>query len=120
MASIPLADVIEKLRDEIGLAMKQAEEKKVRFGLKEIEVELQASVETEAKGGGKFDIGFKVLEISAEGKRNWKKGHVIRLKLDPKEVVISESGQEARKDIELSYTAKAEPTTTSADDDFIE
>jgi hypothetical protein len=77
MKKLPLAAVIGDLRKELEQAIEQAAEQKLRFETGVIEVEL--SVEVEAKAGG--GIRFWVVSLGASVDRS--STHTIRIPLKP-------------------------------------
>ncbi|WP_339132843.1 MAG: trypco2 family protein [Candidatus Electrothrix sp. GW3-4] len=50
---VELAEVIEGLRSELEKAQAQGEGKQIRFGVKDIELELNLTIAKKVKGGGK-------------------------------------------------------------------
>ena len=85
-ALIPLADAIRALRTELIEAVKEGEEKDLRFELGPVEMEFNAIVSREGSGGGK--IGFKLFgqgaEVNLGGKVSDQQVQRLKLVLTPR------------------------------------
>jgi Trypsin-co-occurring domain 2 len=85
---VPLAEMIETLRQELTAAIKAGADKDLHFELGEIELELQVAVSrrTGLQGG----IKISVLSFGADRGKEHASTHTLRLKLQPAgEVLIS-------------------------------
>lgn len=80
--AIELSDVIEELRTELLVAMKEGDGKELRFGVDSVEVELQVAVTKETEGEAKAK--FWVLEVGGKGKLADARTQTVRLTLTPK------------------------------------
>jgi hypothetical protein len=78
---IPLAQAIRALRREILAAIREGEDKDLRFGLGPIELELQLAISREA--GGEAGIAFWVVTIGGKGSRTSATTHTVKLVLMP-------------------------------------
>jgi len=89
---VPLAELIQTLRQELEQAMGEGVGKDLRFELVDIDLELTVTVarRTAKKGG----IAIKVITLGAERGAELGSTHTIRLKLHPNEdILIANSGQ---------------------------
>lgn len=89
-SAIPLADAIRQLREELRLAVEAGEGQDLRFGIEELQLEMQVLVTkgASAKAGGKGGLRFWVLDAEASGEAAGKyessRLQKITLKLKPK------------------------------------
>jgi hypothetical protein len=85
---IPLTDVVQALRAEIGKAVQAGAQEQVKFALDSVDLEFSVAVTREGGANGK--ISFNVLgfgaEIGGEGKYSRERTQKITLKLTPKQV----------------------------------
>ncbi len=83
--TIPLADAIAALRQQLSEAVKAGEQETVRFELGPVEMELNLVVEREGKAGGA--VQFKLLgwgvDGSGEGKLSQQRTQRVKLTLKP-------------------------------------
>jgi hypothetical protein len=90
MATIPIANAIQSLRQEIVAAMQQAQDEDMKFELGDIELEFQVQItqqkgdEINAKGG--FSFGLVSAEASGKESEQRSKAstHRVKLTLKPK------------------------------------
>jgi Trypsin-co-occurring domain 2 len=90
MATIPIANAIQSLRQEIIAAMQQAQDEDMKFELGDIELEFQVQItqqkgdEINAKGG--FSFGLVSAEASGKESEQRSKAstHRVKLTLKPK------------------------------------
>jgi hypothetical protein len=83
---IGLREVVDQLREELGLMMDTASGEALRFAVESIDIELQVGVTKEAKAGAKasfvvFGIG---AELGGEGKVATERTQTIKLTLKPR------------------------------------
>lgn len=94
-AAVELADVIDGLRNELEVAQEKGEGRNLRFGVKDIELELELTVAKEAKATGKATAGVDLEkgvikyivgkvkgDISLEGSGTYKKVSTQKVKLN--------------------------------------
>ncbi len=85
-STIALAEVIQRLRDELQAATKLGEGQALRFDVKALILELQVVVtkSAEAKAGAKGGIKFWVLnaESSAEAQGKYEKSQLQKITLE--------------------------------------
>ncbi len=82
---IGIADAIDDLRNQIVEARERGKETRgVKFGLREVEVELQLVAEQTDGAGGKASVFFGVFggEASYDAEFSTSQVHTIRFKLD--------------------------------------
>ena len=82
MADIELAQVLKSLRKELQQAQRDGKGESLRFGISELEVELQVSVAEQVGGSG--GVKFWVVNASGNASSTDRSVQKIRLKLDPK------------------------------------
>jgi hypothetical protein len=87
-ADVPLADAIRALRRELLAAVREGEDKEVRFALGPIELEFQVEVAQEA--GVEGGVKFWVISAGGTGSRRSEITHAVRL--TPSPVLASEVG----------------------------
>jgi hypothetical protein len=90
---IPLAEMVQKLRQELVLAQVQAKDEKIHFELEKVELELQVVVSSTGKGHA--GVEFWVVNASGEYEKKGETTHTIKLTLNARE---NQSG----KKVELS------------------
>jgi hypothetical protein len=88
MSSIPLADVIKELREELAGAIEAGKEHEIRFKPGPIEIELAMQVEKEASGKG--GVRFWVVELGGDIKAGQVQSHKIKLSLQ----LVDSAGRE--------------------------
>ena len=91
-ARIPLVEAIRSLRRELATAVKESEGEDLRFRLRDVELELQMGVTTEA--GGEGGIQSWVVSLGAKGSTARVATHTVKLSLeaigsDGSEVLVS-------------------------------
>ncbi|MCI5137495.1 MAG: hypothetical protein D3922_03565 [Candidatus Electrothrix sp. AR1] len=93
-SAVELAEVIEGLRSELEKAQEMGEGKAIRFGVNEIEVELELTIAKKLKAGGgvkgkadssaglvKYFVGKLSGEISLQGEAEYQKVSTQKIKL---------------------------------------
>ena len=95
MTTIPIAQAIKAIRQEIITAVKQGADEAVKFDLGDIELEFQVEI-SEVKGGeagasAGFNVGVVAVELSGKGEMQRSKAttHTVKLTLKP---VTSQGG----------------------------
>ena len=93
MDGIPLSDAISDLRKQLTLAL-ESQEGDIRFGVNEIELNLDISVNN--SGGGKAGVHLWFIQASGQGEHSRSMTHHLRLSLRPvradgSEVLLSDS-----------------------------
>ncbi|MBR7838695.1 hypothetical protein KDL01_35835 [Actinospica durhamensis] len=81
MSGIELASLVQQLREELALALVQAEGERIRFELGPVELSLTVTVGREAKPGSK--IRFWVVEAGAEATFSREAVQEIKMVLTP-------------------------------------
>jgi len=89
MSSITIAEAVEQLRDDLLQAMAQGNDRKVQFGLEEVELELGLTATREAEAGAK--VKWLVVDFGGKGKAGSEDTHKLTLKLIP--ITKNESGK---------------------------
>lgn len=79
--NIPLFEMLQTLRAELGASMNVAKDERVRFHVEEVELELRVCVSKE--GGRNGQVKFWVLEGGAKASHSQQDTHVFKLKLKP-------------------------------------
>lgn len=79
--NIPLSEMIQTLRSELKVAMKEGGGDELKFEVGEVELELQVRIQNDKEGKG--GIKFWVLTAGAGGKKSDETVHTFRLKLKP-------------------------------------
>jgi hypothetical protein len=77
---IPLAEMIQNLRQELICAQVQAEDQRIRFELEKVELELKVVVARTGKGQG--GIKFWVVSAGGEYEKKSETSHTIKLTLN--------------------------------------
>ncbi|MFZ9740020.1 MAG: trypco2 family protein [Prochlorotrichaceae cyanobacterium] len=96
MTTIPIAQAIKAIRQEITTAVKQGADEAVKFDLGDIELEFQVEISQghSGSGGGSagFNVGVVAVELSGEGgvERSKTTTHTVKLTLKP---VTSQGGK---------------------------
>lgn len=80
--ALELADVIKALRQELIKAQDEGTDKKIRFNVNNVEVELETVIEKAVDGEG--GVKFWVLDINAKRKYATATKQKIKLNLKPK------------------------------------
>lgn len=78
---IPLAEMIETLRQELELAQIRGVARPVAFGVEKVELELKMAISRKAKGEG--GIKFWVLSAGASAEGGRESVHTFKLTLSP-------------------------------------
>ena len=78
---IPLAEMIETLRQELELAQIHGVARPVAFGVEKVELELKIAISRKAKGEG--GIKFWVLSAGATAEGGRESVHTFKLTLSP-------------------------------------
>lgn len=102
MAEIGLRPLVERLRDELAAASRDAERSDLRFTIDKVTVEIGFEVAVDLQAGGK--IKFLVFEAGGEAARNTANSHKITLDMTPHRVT-----PEGRQDIDISDGEFSEP-----------
>jgi|JI61114C2RNA_FD_contig_21_16619601_length_441_multi_2_in_0_out_0_1 hypothetical protein len=79
--AIPLAEMIQNLRDELAVTRTAGSTDPIRFQVEEVELEVAVGITREGNAGGK--VSFWVVELNAGGKATSTNTHRIKLKLKP-------------------------------------
>lgn len=95
MDQIPLADMLIKLREELDKAQCEGNDKRQRFRVESIDLELQVTVSKSTEAGA----GIKFWVVNADGKGKLEEGSVqkLRLKLNP--FTVDNEGKERPMDV---------------------
>ncbi|MCI5162472.1 MAG: hypothetical protein D3917_10755 [Candidatus Electrothrix sp. AX5] len=93
-SAVELAEVIEGLRNELEKAQESGEGKAIRFGVNDIEIELELTIAKKLKAGGgvkgkadssaglvKYFVGKLSGEISLQGEAEYQKVSTQKVKL---------------------------------------
>ncbi|MDJ0902657.1 MAG: hypothetical protein QNJ55_28015 [Xenococcus sp. MO_188.B8] len=80
-ASVPIAQAIQCLRQELSQAIASGENEDLRFKLGTVELELQ--IEVSSEGSGQAGVQFGVVSLGAEGTHTRGTTHTIKLSLEP-------------------------------------
>ena len=103
MAELPsVADVIKELRAELAEATAEGDGQNIRFEMGEIQVELEALVTTEGKGG----LNLKVLGVGFEGGGGASSASTLKLTLNLKPKRVTSGG--GTQDLTASRTFEVE------------
>ena len=96
---LPLAEVVQALRGEIGRAVDAAGNEQIRFGVGPIEVEFQVVAKRE--GGPQGTIKFGVLGVGVEvgGSAKFASERTQKVKLSLKPVRVTSDGSEEEIEI---------------------
>jgi hypothetical protein len=78
---IALADAVRNLREQLQEAMEEGADKKLRFEIKDLELELKCGVTREADADA--GVKFWILDAGVKGKIEDEKTQTIKLKLSP-------------------------------------
>ncbi|HAJ80067.1 MAG TPA: hypothetical protein DCO75_09880 [Fibrobacteres bacterium] len=78
---IALADAVRNLREQLQEAMEEGADKKLRFEIKDLELELKCGVTRKADADA--GVSFWVLDLGAKGSLADSKTQTIKLKLSP-------------------------------------
>lgn len=78
---IPLADMIESLRNELESAQRKGAGRAVAFGVEKVDLELKVVVSRKLKGGG--GIKFWVVSAEGSGEHSSEVTHSIKMTLSP-------------------------------------
>ncbi len=95
VSEIPLKEVIQELRVQLAEAIEAGDGEDLRFGIEDLELELQVVVTKGGAGNLEVEGGLKFMVLNALGKGevsgSYEKSHLqkLRLKLRPR----SESGR---------------------------
>lgn len=84
-SEIGLAEMIESLRRELQLSLKEGKNQAVAFDVEKVELELKVFVSRKATGEG--GIAFWVLKAGAKGETVRDQTHTFKLTLAPVDVV---------------------------------
>jgi hypothetical protein len=95
---IPLAEMIETLRQELERAQIRGVNRPVAFGVEKVELELKMAVSRKASGEG--GIKFWVLSAAAAAEAGRESVHTFKLTLSPLDV-------ETRKRLEVASVSDA-------------
>ncbi len=79
-ARIPLVEAIRSLRQQLAMAVKEGEGEELRFRLRDIVLELQMGVTTEA--GAEGGVQFWVVSLGAKGSTARMATHTVKLSLE--------------------------------------
>lgn len=82
---IGLAEMIESLRRELQISLKEGKDQAVAFDVDKVELELKVLVSRKAKGEG--GIAFWVLKAGASGEAGRDMSHTFKLTLAPVDAV---------------------------------
>lgn len=85
---VPLADMIEMLREELQSSIERGAGKQISFDIEKVELELKVAVTNKVKG--QAGIAFWVLTAGGGGERSSNSGHTFKLTLLP---VLADSKQ---------------------------
>jgi hypothetical protein len=83
-SEIGLAEMIESLRRELQISLKEGKDQAVAFDVDKVELELKVLVSRKAKGEG--GIAFWVLKAGASGEAGRDLSHTFKLTLAPVDV----------------------------------
>lgn len=79
--TLELAAVIKALRQELINAQQEGDDKKIRFNVNNVEVELETVVEVAGDGKGGFKIRFGVVDANLEAGGHYKNATKQKIKL---------------------------------------
>jgi|CXWL01.1.fsa_nt_gi L-lactate utilization protein LutB len=82
-SKIPMADMIQKLRQELVRAQAQATDEKILFGLEKVELELK--VVTTTSGKGHTGVEFWVVNAGGDYEKKGETSHTIKLTLSARD-----------------------------------
>lgn len=102
-ATVGLPQVIEALRKDLNQAIEQGKGQVVQFDVNEIEVELRVALEESRKGDG--SLGFAVFKVGGSFDDKTIKGHTIKLKLKPSQLVAESDGSTNATKVSISGKA---------------
>jgi hypothetical protein len=88
--TIPLAEMVESLRNELAKSRERARGEPLQFSVERIELELNVEVSRDMKGDGK--IVFGVFSVGASASKSSSSTHTFRLTLIP----VSSDGADTR------------------------
>ena len=89
MATIPIANAIQAIRQEIMKAVTQGANEALKFDLGAIELEFEVEISEGQRGGGGGKVGLNIGVVSAEvsgeksGERSKSTTHRVELTLNP-------------------------------------
>ena len=103
MAELPsVADVLKQLRAELVEATQEGEGQDIRFTMGDIQIELEAVVESGGKGG----LNLKVLGVGFEGGAEASSASTVKLTLNLAPTMRDEDG--TRSDLRASRPLETE------------
>jgi hypothetical protein len=82
---VGLAEAVQVLREELTVAMENAEGESLRFELGPVEMEFAVTVRKE--GGGSAGVQLGVVSIGAKGGVSSDSAHRVKLVLTPKDLL---------------------------------
>jgi len=80
---IPLAEMIQTLRQELVRAQEQAKDERIRFELEKVELELKVVVSRAGKVSG--GVEFWVISAGGDYEKKGESSHTIKLTLNTKD-----------------------------------
>lgn len=84
MTRISLTDALTELRQQLTQAMQVGQDEKIRFEIKNIELELALEVSSNVKGEAKAN--WWVLEFGTEAESGRQKTHSVKLIIEPSDL----------------------------------
>ncbi|MCC8247088.1 trypco2 family protein [Saccharothrix luteola] len=99
---VGIAEAIDGLREELGLAQDAGADHQFRFEVTEVEVELLVEVRKEAKAGAKVQFG--VVSVNSDGKAASARTHRIKLRLSATDAATGRN-LEVSRDVERPWTS---------------
>ncbi len=105
--TLELADVIIALRQELITAQQEGEDKKIRFNVSNVEVELETVVEIAGDGKGGVKIRFGVVDVNAEAGGHYKNATKQKIKLSLEAVEVIENADGSKTTRALTIKGKA-------------
>jgi NTP-dependent ternary system trypsin peptidase co-occuring protein len=101
MRDIGLAEAIEELRRELGVAQDAGANQQLRFEVAEVEIELL--VELTREGGGEAKVAFGVVSVGGNARASHANAHRLRLKLNVKDEALGGQTAVVTDDRERSF-----------------
>jgi hypothetical protein len=101
MRHIGLAEAIEELRRELGVAQDAGANQQLRFEVAEVEIELL--VELAREGGGEAKAVFGVVSVGGNARASHANTHRLRLKLNVKDEALGGQTAMVTDDRERSF-----------------